>query len=862
MNRTMWMAAALAVAWMITAGCPPPKPPEPSSTPTPKGPAEVDEKPKMPRGKEVKKLELPQSMVIGKNVTLSGFYEDEELPEEGAAHPAGEGAAQETSTRGTVTPQGREQNVYKLVAPATVIVTSQRGYGSGVIYHPDGWILTNHHVIAHAQREDFRMKVKIGLGELSDKGVIQKQEKLLDAYVHKMDPMLDIAVVKLVDPPKGLQTVTISATDPSPGERVWSLGHAGIGLMWAIKDGQIAAIGKLSTHLAQLLLLEAGKDSKSLPGNFMARIKAKQLEAFRRELMKKKPALVIQSTCDISQGDSGGPLVNNKSELVGLNSFIRQARGTRKESNFHVHVSEVRKFIQEVPQEAPQMVPDPWTEGGSLAKLGDADMDGKIDVLAMYKLIRRGFFKSQRPLVYFFDLNQDSFTKDKAIPKVSEVVDKRAFDAELIYMETADRIYAWYDTDGDGAQDVLLGADKYKKVVLEGYRIDPQGKLTKDDALKAGKLVRPAIFTDEALRARLLAVGQRLFDARLVPSAGKVKRGPPDPIKGAGHEGTLQDYSRDGKPDTISARGMFSNGSVVDLDQDSLGSFKVGASMQELARSAKPVDAEFSLITQPRGRFAWYDTNNDGAFDLVLKADQQPLDTVDSAFTVSKLGALTAAPGYQGRKLVQPELLKDQAEKLRKVVRRFTSSASIAAGAGIKTFPDPNEYYTWGFRMLPVKKWKDAAVTVRKYRYNGVLVDVDRDMPRRCRKAGKPVSDMVRAKKFDAEFVQIRNMNKVWAFYDTRGKGRFDLVLFSATGGKGKPSAAYVVDAKGRVSLRAKPLKGEGMAQPKLFVSARLRRNFKKMVPELKSALESGSTSYRRPYRGRGVLGILRGGRR
>lgn len=823
---------ALGAAALTLAGCPSPKPP-----PAKAGP-ERDERPAPAGGKELKTVKLPKSMVAG-NVTLSGFYDDEELPDEAGAEVGDRpNAAHEVGDRPSSMgggAAGATQNLYKIVAPATVIVRSGGGYGTGVIYDPAGWVLTNHHVVAKAGREDFRWKVKIGLGRLNKQGVMEQRGKTYVGYVHKIDPLRDMAVVKIEDPPKDLVAVRIADRDPVPGQRVTAIGHAGIGLLWAIKDGQIAAIGKLAKHLAQLQLYETYKDKLKGHGKtgLRERLGAKRLEQLRKFLEKKVPALVIQSTCPISQGDSGGPLVNDRAELVGLNAFVRSAGRSRKESNFHVHVKEVREFVKEVPPRAPQLLPDPWAEGGTLAQLGDADQDATVDVLAMYKVVRYGFLRRKRPMAYFVDLDQDSFKGRARPPEASAVVDKKDFDPEMIFLAHGNYLHAWYDTSGDGKSDVLLVTGKRSKRVAAGYRIAADGELTRDEGLTRGYLVRPTLLADAAMSQRLLQVAGKLFSAGMMPPVKAGEQRPPDPLRGAGHEGQLKDYSRDGKPDTVRASGLFSSGYVVDVDQNVLGGFKAGDTLAEVRKGGKPIEAEFSWINVKRTAYAWYDTDDDGRFDLLLHSTRHPGAVVTRAWRAGADGKLAEDNTMVGRRMAQPDLLasKEQAAALRKIAGRFMLSSMVASGPGLRSFPYPHDYYRWGYKLESVKKWKDVVARVRMYRCKGTLVDVDRDSARKARKQGKSVRDLVRARTYDAEFghVECRSGDQ-WAFYDSRGKGEFDTVLYSARRGKGKATAIYTVDRKGKLVRRERPAGCEGLIHPALFKQRRLRRGFKRIA--------------------------------
>jgi S1-C subfamily serine protease len=817
-----WWILAVAAVVALAVACGPAPTPEPKKSPV----KVVNEKPKTPKGQEVKTAKLPQGMV-GKNVTLSGFYEDDE-PLDPNAKQVGD----------YPTRHGKEvkHDVYKLVAPATVIVSTPRGYGSGVIYHKDGWILTNHHVIAQARREDFRMRVTVSLGALSKEGVMQREPRSFVARVHKQDPLRDLAVIKLEDPPKGLSVVKIAGKDPTPGEQVWALGHAGIGLMWAIKGGQISAVGKLSTHLAQLLLIDSQREaqgSDSAAGKSTTRRRRRKLEELRRDLERQRPALVIQSTCDISQGDSGGPMVNTRGELVGLNAFIRGSFGTRKESNFHIHVAEVRKFVGEVPEKAPQLVPDPWTEGGTLARLGDADMDAKVDVLALYQLRRVGLFSRRRPTCYMLDLDQDSFAKVERLPDVREVIKGRAFDAEMTFLEAAGQLYAWFDRDNDGKHDTLLVARKNRPSRVEGYSVDSGGVIKRDASLDGKYLARPALFADAALGARLRAMGQQVFNRRLMADFKGGELPPPDPVKGAGHQGKALDLSGDGKADTISAEGLFSSGHLLDLDQDSLGGLKPGADAGEALAGGK-VDAEFSFVTRGRQRWAWYDTDNDGLFDLVLGAAASPMTYADRAWRVGKAGKLEPSAAHLGQAMVRPGLFANAAigGALSKAGLKVLRGRGVARPGRLGEFPDPAGYASWGSKLLDAGKWRGVGAEVRFRGCKGLLLDLDRDTARTARRKGYSLGDALRRRSFDAEYVQLRCGSKAWSFYDTRGKGRFDLVLYQ--GGKDKaPATAFVVDAKGQARPRGKAIRCGGLAHAGLFRKAGLRRAFKRLARDL-----------------------------
>ena len=149
----------------------------------------------------------------------------------------------------------------------------EEGLGSGVIVNPDGYILTNHHVVAGADRVEV---------ELSDR-------RVLTATVVGDDAPSDLAVLKVQA--TGLRTIPLADSDKARvGDVVLAIGNP-LGI------GQTVTSGILSAK---------GRTTGTGDGSFQD---------------------FLQTDAPINRGNSGGALVNLQGELLGINSQILSPSG-------------------------------------------------------------------------------------------------------------------------------------------------------------------------------------------------------------------------------------------------------------------------------------------------------------------------------------------------------------------------------------------------------------------------------------------------------------------------------------------------------------------------------------------------------
>ena len=165
--------------------------------------------------------------------------------------------------------------------------------GSGVIVSPDGYVLTNHHVIEGAD----------------DIEVVLADGRELSARIKGVDPESDLAVLKTEG--QDLPTITFGTTDHlQVGDVVLAIGNP-FGFGNTVTLGIVSALGR--NHLG-----------------------INRFEDF------------IQTDAAINPGNSGGALVDTTGNLIGINSTIFSQSGGSMGIGFAIPVSLARTVLAQI----------------------------------------------------------------------------------------------------------------------------------------------------------------------------------------------------------------------------------------------------------------------------------------------------------------------------------------------------------------------------------------------------------------------------------------------------------------------------------------------------------------------------------
>jgi len=191
-------------------------------------------------------------------------------------------------------PSASIEDLARRFGEGVVIVKSPGGLGSGFIIHPDGYLVTNFHVVENETQITINIFRKVGQ--------VFRNEKIEDVQIIAVNPFMDLALLKF-DPPEDLKvTVVYLAEDRkvNEGDTVFAIGNP-LGLERTVSKGIVSKRNRAQDGLTY-----------------------------------------VQTTTQINPGNSGGPLFNARGEVIGVtNMGYRFAEGL----NFAIPVRYVMDFL-------------------------------------------------------------------------------------------------------------------------------------------------------------------------------------------------------------------------------------------------------------------------------------------------------------------------------------------------------------------------------------------------------------------------------------------------------------------------------------------------------------------------------------
>ncbi len=190
----------------------------------------------------------------------------------------------------------------------SVVIGRQQSTGSGFVIDPEGYIMTNAHVVNGAHRVQIVLPADNADGTLAT--ALSGRSRLVAAQIVGITTELDLAVLKV----EGLKLPALSLATYSQvrqGEMVFAFGSPN-GLRNSLSHGLVSAVA--------------------------------------RQVDPDSPQIFVQTDAPINPGNSGGPLVNIRGELVGVNTFIMSQSGGNEGLGFAVPSATARTVFRQLRQ--------------------------------------------------------------------------------------------------------------------------------------------------------------------------------------------------------------------------------------------------------------------------------------------------------------------------------------------------------------------------------------------------------------------------------------------------------------------------------------------------------------------------------
>lgn len=180
---------------------------------------------------------------------------------------------------------------------AVVMIRTPVGLGSGFLIHPDGYVVTNDHVVAGER--------KISITQFSQSGEELLKKNFDNVRIVATGGNLDLALLKIEgQETTGFPIVPLGQSiELNQGDRVFAIGSP-LGLERSVSEGIVSLRNRIISD-----------------------------------------RIHIQTTAEISPGNSGGPLFNYRGEVIGVNNMKVVSQGAEG-LGFAIPVHTLKTFLQ------------------------------------------------------------------------------------------------------------------------------------------------------------------------------------------------------------------------------------------------------------------------------------------------------------------------------------------------------------------------------------------------------------------------------------------------------------------------------------------------------------------------------------
>ncbi len=188
------------------------------------------------------------------------------------------------------------------------MIDRQQSSGSGFVIDPEGYILTNAHVVNGARRVQIVLPAANADGTLAT--ALSNKIKIVSARIVGITTELDLALLK-VDGLKLPALPLATYSELRQGETVFAFGSPS-GLRNSLTHGMVSAVA--------------------------------------RQVTPDSPQIFVQTDTPINPGNSGGPLVNIRGEVVGVSTFIMSQSGGNEGLGFAIPSATARTVFRQLRQ--------------------------------------------------------------------------------------------------------------------------------------------------------------------------------------------------------------------------------------------------------------------------------------------------------------------------------------------------------------------------------------------------------------------------------------------------------------------------------------------------------------------------------